>query len=428
MNRLREEQGFALMAAIVLLTVIMGLGLGLLLFTDSQQKASTRQQASEAAFNVAEAALNAQVGILSHKWPRKSTEAYPSSCTSSSPESSSLTSVCPYQPNMETAYKYLKGTATCPGNGAWGSPLSNQWTTYVRDNERSTLFSSSVKEHPSWDAEPAVGNGPVGDGKLWVRATGVVQCHAVTVVTLVDRQAVALNFPEKAAIGNWFEVTNSGNHTIVQRQPAEGEPGAISMRCVGVAECEKYLPPPKEQVSPPLTENPPSPSTTLNAQQLEDLKAEAKANNTYYNATPPYHCPSSIGELSGLPTYIENCGELAVQSNGTANSKASPGFLILADGTLQLGGTSTFYGVIYAANKNTPPLDSKAIVRLQGGTNVVGEIDVDGNGGIEFGSNGAGGNNGSSNLTYDSSVVPKLETFAGVTPTRNSFRVLPAGQ
>jgi hypothetical protein len=418
----REEHGFALMAAIVLLTVIMGLGLGLLLFTDSQQKASTRQQASEAAFNVAEAALNAQVGLLSHKWPRKVTEPYPASCTSTSVESSSLTSVCPYQPNMEAAYKYLKGGTTCPGTGVWGSPLSNQWTTYVRDNgEKSTRFSSSVKEHPSWDAE--------GDGKLWVRATGVVQCHAVTVVTLVDRQAVVLNFPENAAIGNWFQVTNSGNHTIVERQPAEGEPGAISMRCAGVsaAECEQYDPA-KKQVSPPLTENPASPSTTLTSQQLEDLKVEAQANGTYYNATPPYHCPTSIGELSGLPTYVENCGELAVQSNGTANSKAAPGFLIVANGTLQLGGTSTFYGVIYAANLNTPPLDSKAIVRLQGGTTVVGEIDVDGKGGIEFGSNGAGGNNGSSNLTYDNSVVPKLETSAGVTPTRNSFRVLPAGQ
>jgi Tfp pilus assembly protein PilX len=424
MSRVREEQGFALMAAIVLLTVIMGLGLGLLLFTDSQQKASTRQQASEAAFNVAEAALNAQVGILSKKWPRKATEAYPVSCTSTSAESSSLTSVCPYQPNMEAAYKYLKGTATCPGNGAWGSPLSNQWTTYVRDNEKSTLFSPSVKEHERWDAET-----PKGDGKLWVRATGVVQCHAVTVVTLVDRQSVALNFPENAATGNWFTVTNNGKHTIVERQGAVGQqPGAISMRCAGVpaAECEQYEAS-KEQVSPALTENPTSPSTTLNAQQLEDLKAEAQANGTYYSATAPYHCPTSIGELSGLPAYIENCGKLAVTSNGTANSSASPGFLILANGTLQLGGSSTFYGVIYAANLNPAPVNSEAIVRLQGGTTVTGEIDVDGNGGIEFGSSGAGGSN-ASNLTYSNALVPKLETFAGVTPTRNSFRVLPAGQ
>jgi Tfp pilus assembly protein PilX len=422
MRRVREEQGFALMAAIVLLTVILGLGLGLLMFTDSQQRASTRQQASEAAFNVAEAALNAQVGLLSHKWPRKVEAAYPASCTSTSAESASLTSVCPYQPNMEAAYKYLKGSASCPGTGAWGSPLSNQWTTYVRDNKEKTLFTSSeVKGNKTWDEDH--------DGKLWVRATGVVQCHAVSVVTLVDRQAIPLNFTENAATGNWFQVTNSGNKVIVERTGAAGgEPGAISMRCAGVSgTCEQYQAPPKIQISPPLTENPTSPSTTLNAQQLEDLKAEAQANGTYYSATAPYHCPTSIGELSGLPAYVENCGELSVQSNGSANSAVSPGFLILANGTLSLSGSSTFYGVIYAANQNTAPLSSSAIIKLQGGTTVKGEIDVDGSGGIEFGSSGAGGSN-AANLTYDNSVVPKLETFAGVTPTRNSFRVLPAGQ
>ncbi len=74
MRRTPNEEGFAVVSAIVLLTVIMALGLGLLLFTDTQQKASAREQASEAAFNVAEAALNAQVGQLSRKWPLTETE------------------------------------------------------------------------------------------------------------------------------------------------------------------------------------------------------------------------------------------------------------------------------------------------------------------------------------------------------------------
>src|SRR5690349_15627465 len=92
MRRAGNEEGFAVVTAVVLLTVIMGLGLGLLLFTDSQQKASTREQASEAAFNVAEAALNAQVGQLSRKWPQQ-LEEMPRSCTSSS--ANSETNDCP---------------------------------------------------------------------------------------------------------------------------------------------------------------------------------------------------------------------------------------------------------------------------------------------------------------------------------------------
>ena len=65
MRTARNDDGFALVTAIAVLTVILGLGLGLAFLTDSQQKAAGRSQASEAAFKVAEAALNTQIGQLS---------------------------------------------------------------------------------------------------------------------------------------------------------------------------------------------------------------------------------------------------------------------------------------------------------------------------------------------------------------------------
>ena len=55
MRRARDDEGFALVTSIIILTVMIGLGMGLLFLTDSQQKASAREQASESAFNVAEA-------------------------------------------------------------------------------------------------------------------------------------------------------------------------------------------------------------------------------------------------------------------------------------------------------------------------------------------------------------------------------------
>ena len=54
-----------------------------------------------------------------------------------------------------------------------------------------------------------------GDGKVWVRSVGVVQCHVVSVITLVSRQLIALSFPRDAVSGNWFKVTNKGNKKIV---------------------------------------------------------------------------------------------------------------------------------------------------------------------------------------------------------------------
>jgi type II secretory pathway pseudopilin PulG len=422
MSKARDQDGFALVAAMALLFVMIGLGLGLLLFVDTQQKASAREQASEGAFNVAEAALNAQVGQLSRKWP-SSGEPAPTRCTSS--EAYSAASICPSPASIESAYKYLQSTATCTGTEPWGSPLSNQWTTYVRDDgpsevaaPESPLFSSSVSGYPFYDKN--------GDNKLWIRSVGVVQCHPVSIVTLVAQQTVALNLPEDVATGAWFKVTNSGKKTIVNRKGEEPQPGPISMRgCTSAftAPCE-YEHGTKEQVSPELTENPPSASVTLSSTALETVKSEAIAHGTYY--TKP-NCPTSMAQLTGSPVYIEGCEALKITANGTANSLTTPGFLVVANGTLEMGGTSTFYGIIYAANLNSEPLASTAIVKLQGKTNVVGEILVDGKGGIELGSSGEGGGN-SANLTFSAKAARGAHTSAGATPTRNSFRILPSGQ
>jgi type II secretory pathway pseudopilin PulG len=436
MTRARNEEGFAVVAAVVLLTVIMALGLGLLLFTDNQQKASTREQASEAAFNVAEAALNAQVGQLSRKWPYYKTTAeaeteMPRECTSSSVNSE--TSDCPSPTDLKVDPN--TGSTTCSGNEAWGSPLSNQWTTYVRqDPEESPLFNSTEEKSKLSYAESE-------GGALWVRAVGVVQCHPVTVITLVTRQRVRLELPEDAIAGNWFEVTNKGNKSIVNRTGFAGEPAQVSMRCEGhpsEEECEKYDRS-KEQVAPTITEDPKTATTTLTSSQLATVKSEAQTHGTFYSPTSPYHCPTSMNEFEGVklssssraPVYVEGCGSLSITANGTANCEGLtatvkptlPGFLVIANGTLELSGNSTYCGVIYAANLQK---SAGAVVKLQGGTVVVGGIIVDGAGGIEFGSSGSGGN--PANLVFDSLAFHNATISAGAAATRNSFRILPTGQ
>ena len=91
---------------------------------------------------------------------------------------------------------------------------------------------------------------------------------------------------------------------------------------------------------------------------------------------------------------------------------------MLADGTLSLGGSGTFYGVIYARDSQG---SSGSVVSLGGTTEVVGAIDVDGKGGIEFGSSKV-------NFVYNSKALEEIKNYAGATPTRNTFRVLPGGQ
>src|SRR5947209_1379761 len=193
MRHSRHEDGFVLDSAIVLLTVIMGLGLGLLLFTDTQTKASARERATEAAYNVAEAALNAQVGQASRAFPAGKEEAFPdvpTNGTVSCTEASTSTNGCPTAGSLSVGYPNispLSCSASTPKD-AWGSPLTNQWTTYVRDDAASsTAFNSAAERiEPGYDAN--------ADGKLWIRSVGVVQCRLVSVITLVSRQLVALNF------------------------------------------------------------------------------------------------------------------------------------------------------------------------------------------------------------------------------------------
>jgi Tfp pilus assembly protein PilX len=417
MRRLDGEQGVVLVSAVVLLTVMLGLGLGLLFFDDEQQKAAGREQASETAFNLAEAALNAQVGQLSRAWPGQKSEAYPDSedngvirCVAAT---STETNGCPASASLGVAYPG-NASASCPAGtakDAWGSPLTNSWTTYVRDDaEQSSYFNSSAEQNQvGWDRNES--------NRLWVRAVGVAQCRVVTVVTLVSRQLVALNFPHAAVSGNWFKITNNGKKTIVNTagEPPVSQPGEIGMRCEGLGSqpCESWDKS-KEQVSPDTTKSPPTSSVTLSETQLASMRAQAQAAGTLRTAARG-NCPSSVAQLSGLPAYVEGCGALKL-TDGVANSSGKPGFLVLADGTLELRGNAEFFGIIYARNATN---STGAVVVLGGTTQVIGGIDVDGNGGIEFGSSKA-------NLIYNPKAINELKTYAGTTPTRNTFRVLSA--
>lgn len=404
MRLLRSEQGFILATVMVVLLIVVGIGTSVLYFANGQQKAATNEQAREIAFDVAEAALNAQVGQLAREWPSTSAKALPSACT---PSTSTSANACPSVESLTDSYPR---TGTCSkGTEPWGSSLSNKWTTYVRDDaSQSAAFVSATEQtQPSWDSN--------GNGKLWVRSVGVFRCTEVSLVTLVSRELQTIPFPRDAASGSWFKITNSGKKVIVN---TEGEPpvaqhGEISMRCAslppGGSSCEEWKVS-KEQIKPNTTKAPALASPLMTEAQVNALKATAKSNGTFYTS-----CPSS---LSGAVVYVEGCPAISVTGNGVYNSASSPGFLLLAEGTLSLGGGATYYGAIYARN---PTNSSAALVTLGGTAAVVGAIDVDGNGGIYFGSS-------AENLVYSPTAITELKASTGAAATRNTFRVLPYGQ
>jgi len=407
MRRARDEQGVALVVTMLLLMVLSGVGLALLLFTNNQQKAALREQASESAFTVSEAALNAEVSQLSRKWPSEATEAV-STCTAGL---TTATNYCPAKTSLEVGYPST-GSATCPAGtpkDPWGSALSNGWTTYVRDDATGEVFNSATEQGQlAYDANK--------DNKLWVRSVGVVQCRLVTVVTLVTRQQIAISFPHNVVTANWFKTTNNGKKVIVDTEGEAGQSGSLSLRCESPhpEPCANYEKE-KGQVSPDTTVEEPGTSPTLPATTLKALREEAEASGHYYKTGS---CPSAAP--SGFPVYVEGPCAVSVGSNTVVNSQAVPGFLIIANGTFSMSGTSKFYGVIYCLNQQkygeTPP-----VVSLGGDAEIFGAVDIDGNGGAFLGSSGT-------NITYSGKAIEELKASAGAAATRNSFRVLPINQ
>jgi Tfp pilus assembly protein PilX len=426
MTRAREEQGFVLVTAILLLTVILGLGIGLLMFADNQQSASAREQSSEAAFNLAEAALNAQILQLSREWPANKEmveKQDPRSCT---PATSASSNYCPDPASLEKAYPST-GSTSCTGSEAWGSPLTNKWTTYVREEVGGSPYFTSTTEQTANNFDGGVGNGTPATPwkKLWVRAVGVVNCHAVTVVSLASEQLVHASFPEDALSANSFKTGNKAGKVIIERKGKGSQPGKFGVRCSGFTKkeieeglCEKYTP---GQIVPPLETSEierEGPSKTLSSEQLESLKDQARAEGRYYGAG---ECPGSLEQVSGKPVYVEGPCTMKFTGNETANSAEKPGFLVIVNGTIDFDGGVEFYGVVYAANQQET---SEAVVTIKGKAKIVGSIIVDGKGSINVGDSG----HEHVDFEYNPQAAKEFELYEGAAATRNSFRILPTGQ
>lgn len=446
-TKARSEEGFALVSAVILMVVVLGLGFALLSYTDSQQHAGVYENSGEQAYSLAEAALNAQIAELSTQWPSAAHpwSGYPGYCNATN---ASATTGCPSASDLTAAYPGI-GSGTCPSNtpkDPWSSSstTSNGWTTYVRGDGSTSgaattqYFNSATERTMSpWD---------MGTHELWLRAAGVVNCRMQTVVTKVTAQFSPIPLPQAAIAANGFATSNQGNKIIVDTigtyaQPSaevgtpSNKPGPIAMRCNGLssANCESFRNSPSPgQVYPNTSGATPTSSQTLTPTQLNALMMAAQADGTYFGVDGSGNpiCPTTMAQLTGAPVFVQGPCNISIKSTLTANSDTSPGVLVINSGSLTLDGGATFYGVIYVVNPPSgsgTPCNGSDAVRIQGSSEVQGAIIADGNGTVCFGS--SGGNNGTvTNFVYDDRGFSSVIGFDGAASTPNSFRVLPLGQ
>ena len=396
-TRARDARGNVLIVALLVMTVLLALGIALLTQIDGQQREGARERARESSFAVAEGALNAQIFQLSARWPDKSSPAYPTSCT----QGSSATADCP-SAALGTSFQnvdQLKSTA---------------WTTQVRDDSASqpNFWSDSLLSGPSYDAN--------GDNYVWVRSTALVNGRRRTLVALVKAEQNTLNFPHHTLTAGYFQTINSGNKVIIDNDGTSNEytPSEIVVRCTfpggqpPANNCADYQAN-KGQIDPERVYSDPTQPSALSPEALDSLRAEAKTQGNYYASGC---APSLQGSQPGQTVFMESASNCTYTATTTYNSQSQPGVVVIANGSLTLGGGATFYGVLYDANLVN---SNNVLVTLTGDAQVVGSIAIDGAGGMYAGSSKL-------NLVWDPNVFNSLNAFGTASIVQNTFREINA--
>jgi Tfp pilus assembly protein PilX len=382
----KEQEGSALIIAIVAMAIMLSVGMATLAFGGGQRQLAAGERVRESTFNVAEGALNAQIFMLAQSWPGSSTSAYPASCSSTATVTN-----CPDPTTINAQF-----------TGADYTGYS--WATAVQDNGGGNpdYYSTTVAAgQPSYDAN--------GDGKLWIRGQATMRGVTRAIVTQVKAQVRTIPFPRNTLTAGYFATSTNGKKVIVDTNgksysSTATQAGVLAVRCSSgpKSSCLDYDAS-KGQVSPPAYQTSYSTSSLVSSDDLNAMRGIAKANNTYYSSG----CPST---LTGSLVFIEN-GTCSFNT-GTFNSLASSGMVVIATGTLSLGGNATYYGLVYAANLQG---STGYVVSLGGCAKLIGSVAVDGQGGVLAGACGT-------NIAFNPNVTNLASGYSDPAPVKATWR------
>jgi hypothetical protein len=414
LRRLRAEQGIALPVAMILMMIMIGIALGVASYIDTQSAQTGKERKREVTFNLAEAALNAQVYQLSQRWPGQATQAY-GTCSpaggSGCPSSTTLQNLIPA---VDTT-----GGAT--------------WQTQVFDDSQgleSFFADSRINGQQGWDTN--------GDGKVWVRAQATVGGKTRAIVSLVRTQMQAEVAPHAAVIAQSLDVSNNGQKTVIAAGDTTN--GAVDVRCTISDDGQTCLAQPlgspptqdqsswyglvSQQINPPVWQDQYN-GPTFSADELQRFIATAQAFGTYYT-----YCPPSL--TGNVVVIAGDLGQCKYNANSVFNSQLQPGFLIILNSgtTLLMNGGATFYGVVYYANQplNGEPQNSGTAVTVQGTAQIIGGVIIDGPAGLTAGSSGGNGNNTTPNIVFNDSGFGAIQSLSSTNIIPNSWREIQPGQ
>ena len=407
---LQSERGTAIVMAIVLMTMMVAVGLAAYSFVDTQQIESVRERQRESSFNLAEAALNSQSFVLSRRWAGAATSYAATTPTCSN--AAGIAVECPDPAQLAAAYN--------TPDFATGS----SWKTTVYDdrgaalNSQSPFYDSAIIEAKDgsgvdltahWDAN--------GNRRVWVKAETTVRGRNRTLVALVQVQEHVEFLPKRVILAGQFELTPNGNGVYIKTNPDATSQHPVTLRCVlNDPSCAEFTPDKKNpQLDPPAAI---VGQEFVGKDALEDdvkdrLKERAIADGKFYDGV----CPTDE-QLTGKIVWVQGCAEGKYTKNNIWNASGNSGILIWADGTLELGGKSEFWGIVYHLNNQNS--SDNELLRLRGGLTINGGAFVDGPGGIDVGSNRV-------NITYDEAAFVGVSSYGSASIVQNSWRDITGG-
>jgi Tfp pilus assembly protein PilX len=434
-RRIREESGSALVAGIIILFIIMGFGAAALLTANVQSHQTGHEASGEAAFNLAEGALDAEANLLQQTWPSAANAA----CNQSSTPSSTAGSICP-----GTAFTNSFSTTYA---GHWFK--NPTWSVQLVDDdgsESSSYYSDSLKSSAdSYDANK--------DDMIWIRAQANIGGQQRTVVAEMVRTKQVISLPKNVITAGGTFTSNDGNKVIINANDnAYGGSGAgpVDIRCVAPNpptyqnSCAGWDPG-KGQLSPTGDYNasytdPNGGLSPVSSDIINELKYTAQSAGTYYNGV----CPSS---LTGI-VYVDNppggkCTYVSGQYNGPWTSSgcpataptpcpattASPGAVIFGSGSLEINGPVDYYGIIFMVNPGSTATGAGGLCSssdltaagpvfwVHGGANIFGGIFVNGCGQVNAGDSAA-------NVDYDSAAFQGFSAYPTPQLAKNTFRII----
>jgi hypothetical protein len=398
--RAGAEDGWAVVTACAVLALMLGLGLASYSFVNTQQRESGIERNRESTFNVTEGVLNGQIFALSRKWPAPT-----------------AAGTAPAAPKIYGTCTQALADDRCPSPTDTAALFKNvdqnggiAWRTNVYDNGGTTsesYYSETVTPtQPGWDQND--------DGKMWVRAKATVRGKTRTIVALVRSQQQLETLPRVAAVAGSIDISNNGKKVLIDANGLNNQysPALVAVRCDASQVTCFNSGKPNDQLDPPGVQGNYQVDPILATDAQTRLMERANQDGTHYTS-----CAEAQAKgLAGAVVWVDAPGTCSFTGSNQWNTPEEPGLLVWTQGTLVLGGTTTYYGAVYHLHSDS----AKPALETQGDAQVYGAVMVDGDGRLVIGSS-------KQNIVFDERAVSPVKSYGTAGIIQNTWREIKPG-